>query len=173
MAGLPGVGKWCAGSLDQKDGTTDEVLFVTTKEGQNGKKILATYDQRAEIEESHRQMKENQGLEKLPSKKFVHVVFRIMMGVIGFNLMNLFLNSEGCKSFEEFSLKTLRQKRREEENPKVILYTEKTFAVLNLLEFLPLIFGLDDPVRKKLAKLFKKLNFRPATGPPKNRLRAV
>jgi hypothetical protein len=157
----------------KRDGTPDEVLFVTTKEGQNGKKILSTYDQRAEIEESHRQMKENQGLEKLPSKKFVHVVFRIIMGVIGFNLLNLFLNSEGCESFEEFSLKTLRQKRVEEENPKVILYTEKTFAVLNLLEFLPLILTLEKAAQRKLAKLFKNLNLRPATGPPKNRLRAV
>jgi len=146
----------------KKDGTQDEVLFVTTKEGQSGKKILATYDQRAEIEESHRQMKENQGLETLPSKKFVHVVFRVLMGVIGFNLMNLFLNSENCKTFEEFSLKSLRQKRMEEENPKVIVYTEKTFAVLRFLEFLPLILELEDQVRKKLSRLFKNLNLSPA-----------
>jgi hypothetical protein len=146
----------------KKDGTLDEVLFVTTKEGQSGKRILATYDQRAEIEESHRQLKENQGLERLPSKKFVHVVFRVLMGVIGFNLMNLFLNSENCKTFEEFSLKTLRQKRMEEENPKVIVYTENTFAVLPLLEFLPLILELQDSVRKKLSRIFKNLNLSPA-----------
>lgn len=147
----------------KKDGTPDEVLFVTTKEGQNGKKILATYDQRSEIEESHRQMKENQGIETLPSKKLTHVIFRIIMGVIGFNLMNLFLNSENCKTFDEFSLKTLRQKRRtEEENPKVIIYAEQTFAVLRLMEFLPLILGLEDRVRGKLSKMFKNLNLSPA-----------
>ncbi len=146
----------------KKDGTNDEVLFVTTKEGQSGKKILESYDQRAEIEESHRQMKENQGIETLPSKKFVHVVFRIIMGVIGFNLMNLFLNSENCKTFEEFSLKSLRQKRVEEENPKVIVYTEKTFAVFRLLEFLPLILGLEGAIQKKLSRLFKNLDLSPA-----------
>jgi len=146
----------------KKDGTTDEVLFVTTREGPAGKRILATYEQRAEIEESHRQMKENQGLEKLPSKKFVHVVFRVLMGVIGFNLMNLFLNSEGCKDFEAFSLKSLRQKRMEEENPKVILYAEKTFAVLRFLEFLPLVLMLEEAVRKKLMQLFKDLDLSPA-----------
>ena len=47
-------------------------------------------------------MKENQGIERLPSKKLVHVEFRVIMGVIGFNLMNLFLNSEDCKTFQEF-----------------------------------------------------------------------
>ena len=107
-------------------------------------------------------MKGNQGIEKLPSKKFVHVVFRVIMGVIGFNLMNLFLNSEDCKSFEEFSLKTLRQKRVEEENPKVIVYTEESFAVLRLMEFLPLILGLEKAVQNKLAKSFKNLSLRPA-----------
>ena len=148
----------------KKDGTLDEVLFVTTKEDQTGKKILEVYDQRAEIEESHRQMKENQGLETLPSKKYVQVVFRIMMGVIGFNLMNLFLNSEHCKDFKEFSLKSLRQRRmrKDEENPKVIVYTEKTFAVLNFMEFLPLILDLEDEVRKRLSGLFKNLSLKPA-----------
>jgi len=146
----------------KKDGTPDEVLFVTTKENQDGNKILATYDQRTEIEESHRQMKENQGIETLPSKKFVHVIFRILMGVIGFNLMNLFLNSESCKTFEEFSLKSMRQKRMEEENPKVIVYAKETFAVLGFLEFLPLILELEAGVQKKLAKIFKNLNLSPA-----------
>ena len=146
----------------KKDGTPDEVLFVTTKANQRGKGILAVYDQRAEIEESHRQMKEHQGIETLPSKKFVHVVFRIIMGVIGFNLMNLFLNSEHCSTFEEFSLKSMRQKRMQEENPKVTIYTQDTFAVLRLLEFLPLILGLEDHVRKKLTKLFKNLDLSPA-----------
>lgn len=146
----------------KKDGALDEVLFVTTKVNQDGKKILTTYDQRTEIEESHRQMKGNQGLGTLPSKKFVHVVFRILMGVIGFNLMTLFLNSQNCKTFEEFSLKSLRQKRREEENPKVIVYAEETFAVLRFLEFLPMILEFEDRVRKKLSKLFKNLNLSPA-----------
>ncbi len=147
----------------KKDGTPDEVLFVTTKDGQSGKKILATYDQRAEIEESHRQLKENQGIETLPSKKFTHVIFRVIMGVIGFNLMNLFLNSENCKTFDEFSLKTLRQKRRTEEvNPQVIVYTEQAFAVIRMMEFLPLILELEDHVRKKLARMFKNLNLSPA-----------
>jgi Transposase DDE domain len=146
----------------KKDGTPDEVLFVTTKERQSGRNILATYDQRAEIEESHRQVKENQGIETLPSKKFVHVVFRIIMGVIAFNLMNLFLNSEHCKSFEEYSLKSLRQKRVEEDNPKIIIYAKDTFAVLRMLEFIPIILRLEKTVQKKLARLFENLNLSPA-----------
>ena len=135
-----------------------EVLFVTTKENQSAKAILALYDQRAEIEEGHRQLKCFQGIETLPSKKFVHVVFRIIMGVIGYNLMNLFLNSENCDTFEQYSLKTLRQRRVEDPNPKVIVYTHTSFAVLRNFEFLPMILKLTKSVQKKLAGIFENLN---------------
>jgi hypothetical protein len=69
----------------RKDGKTDEVLFVTTKENQTSKNILATYDQRPTIEQGHLELKCFQGIEKLPSTKFTHVVFRIIMGVLGYN----------------------------------------------------------------------------------------
>jgi hypothetical protein len=61
--------------------------------------------------------------EKLPSKKFVRVVFRILMGTIAYNLFNLFLNSEKCSTLEDYTLKTHRQRRRSEErNPDIIIY---------------------------------------------------
>ncbi len=146
------------------DGTPQEVLFVTTEKNCTSKKILEIYDQRAEIEESHRQMKQNQGIENLPSKKFVHVVFRILMNVISFNLMTLFLNSENCDTFEQYSLRAMRQRRSSERNPKVIIYAGDSFATLRLLEFVPMILEYDDKVRKKLAKLLKNLGKAPAPG---------
>lgn len=146
----------------KKDGEPYEVLFVTTKENMDGKTILSIYDQRAEIEESHRQLKINQGLEKLPSKKLTHVVFRVLMSVIGFNTMMLFLNSENCKTFEEYSLKTARQKRILEENPDVIIYTKDHFAILKLLKLLPMLMEFEGAVKDKLIKLFRTLELNPA-----------
>ena len=54
----------------KKNGEEKNIVFVDTREGLSGKTILATYDQRSEIEETHRQMKCFQGLEKLPLKKY-------------------------------------------------------------------------------------------------------
>jgi hypothetical protein len=120
--------------------------------------LLATYDQRPTIEQAHLELKCFQGIETLPSTKFTQVVFRIIMGVIGFNLMNLFLNSENCETFEQFTLKTMRQKRVEEPNPKIIIYTQNGFGILTQFEFLSQILKLEKSIRHKLAALFEDLN---------------
>ena len=143
---------------NMRDGHVEQVLFVTTQSGHDGKSILATYDQRFEIEENHRQLKCFQGLATLPSKKLSQIVFRIVMGVLGFNLMQLFLNSEGCEKFEHYSLKTLRQKRVEEKNPELIIYTATSFAVLRQYEFLPVILKLKRSIQKRLIEVFEGLH---------------
>ena len=146
----------------RKDGKETEVLFVTTRSKSNGKEILLTYDQRSEIEESHRQMKVFQGLEKIPSKKFTQVLFRIVMGVVGYNLLNLFLNSENCDTIEQYSLKTLRQRRPVEKNAKIIVYAEATFAVLRLYEILPILMRLTGRVKERVIALIESLDPNPA-----------
>lgn len=145
-------------NFTKKNGEEENIVFVDTRKGISGKNILATYDQRAEIEESHRQMKCFQGLEKLPSKKYVHVIFRVIMGTIAYNLFNLFLNSEKCATLRDYSLKTHRQKRRvEERNPDIIIYTGNTFAIIKNLDFLEIILTLKKSIRMKLVKIFKEL----------------
>ncbi len=142
----------------KKNGEEEYISFVDTRENISGKKILATYDLRSEIEESHRQMKCFQGLEKLPSKRFVNIVFRVIMGTISYNLFNLFLNSEKCVDLDAYSLKTHRQKRVDEKNPDVIIYTKKTFAIIKNLDFLQLILSLKKSVQKKLIHFFRNIS---------------
>lgn len=142
---------------NKKTGEQETVLFVTTQAGKNAKAILAVYDQRAEIEESHRELKCFQGIETLTSGKLVHVVFRILMNVISFNLLRLFLNSEECDSVEDFTAKTLRQRRRQEPNPKIIIYTTDAFATIYFLDLLSLLLTLKRSVQKKLSTFFSAL----------------
>ena len=86
------------------------------------------------------------------------------MCIIGFNLLNLSLNSEECESLEQYSLKTMRQKRTVEKNPKVIIYAERSFAVLPLHQFLALLLEVKDQAKDKLIKLFKSLDLHFAPG---------
>ncbi len=137
-------------------GENEEVLFVTTREALSAARILEAYDQCPEIEEAHKQMKLFQGIERLPSKKIAHVVFRILMGVVGYNLMNLFLNSEHCNTYESFSLKTLRQKRKNEKNPDLVIYTQDAFAIMKVLEFMSLTLRLPEDARERLAQTLEQ-----------------
>ena len=144
----------------KKSGQDDFIAIVDTREGIIPNILLETYDLRSEIEEAHRQMKCFQGLETLPSKKYVQVVFRVVMGLIGYNLFNLFLNSEGCATYKDFTLKLFRQQRRREDggNPDVIVYTRTSFTVVKAFRFFHLILGLSEKVRKKLQGLFEELS---------------
>jgi hypothetical protein len=147
---------------NKKTGEPEEVLFVTTKENKSASQVLQLYDQRPQIEESHRELKMFHGIETLPSGKLTHVVFRIVMAVLGLNLLRLFLNSENCDSLEDFTVKTLRQKRKDEPNPDVIVYSKKmSFAVIGFLDLMILMTKLKRVVLQKLRALIENLNIRP------------
>lgn len=145
-------------NFTKKNGEEEYIAFVDTRKNIKGKTILATYDLRSEIEESHRQMKCFQGLENLPSKRFVNIVFRVIMGTISYNLFNLFLNSEKCETLDKYSLKTHRQKRLDEKNPDVIIYTKTTFTVIKNLDFLKLILSLRKKIQNKLIHFLNKFS---------------
>lgn len=153
---------WGSGVLvkfTKNNGETEFITIMDTREDIGAKKLLETYDLRTEIEEAHRQMKCFQGMETLPSKKYIQVVFRILMGLIGYNLFNLFLNSQGCRNFKDYTLKLYRQRinRKDDKNPDLIIYTDKTFAVLKAFRFMQIILELPDHVQAKLRSLFKRL----------------
>lgn len=97
------------------------------------------------------------GIETILSGKLSHIVFRVIMNVIGFNLLRLFLNSEHCDSFEDFTAKTLRQRRPHDPNPKIIVYTKNFFATIYFIDLLSLLTKLSKRVLQKLSAFFDKL----------------
>ena len=142
--------------IKKKTGEDDYIVLVDTRDGISPERLLETYDLRSEIEECHRQLKCFQGLEKLPSKKFVQVVFRIIMEVIAYNLFTLFLNSEGCSSCKDYTLKLYRQKRepKMEKNPNIIIYTETDYAIIKASDFLSKLVSAPKDAQERLQKLF-------------------
>ena len=136
--------------------TTGHVVFVDTRPNILPETILETYNQRWEIEEAHRQMKMFQNLEGLKSKKYVSVVFRIIIVAMSYNMFTLFLNSEGCKNLKEFTIKLFRQTKShmKSKDVEMIIYADKYFAVIKCLTFFQLILGLPDKIQKKLQGLF-------------------
>jgi len=143
-------------NFKNKQGEEEYVSFVSTKMALSPAQLLAEYDLRSEIEEDHRQLKCFQGLEQLPSKKYIQVIFRVIMGVVAYDLFNLFLNSEKCSSLEAYTLKLKRQRRREEKNPDVIIYTGNTYAIMKQWEFIDLLLSLPKKIQNVLRALFKE-----------------
>ena len=140
-----------------KAGVFDEVVFVSTKENLSPEEILATYDLRSRIEETHRQLKIFQGIETLPSKKWEQVIFRVLMGIFAFNLLTLYLLSERSENLEEAkTLKTLKQKREYQPEPLAVVYTETSFAVLPSRALIRRTVLIEDStIRKKIATVLE------------------
>ena len=148
-----------SGAMVKFDDNKKSVVFVDTRKDVSSRTLLETYDIRWDIEEAHRQLKVFQGLEKLPSKKFIQVVFRIIMGLVSHNLFNLFLNAKRCATLKDFTLKLLRQQRdyRKEINPEFIVYTRYHFAIIKMYDFLQLILVLKKRIRDRLYALFERM----------------
>ncbi len=142
----------------KKDGVEDGVAFVTTRFGLAPEKILELYDLRSKIEVAHRELKCFQGMEKLLSTRYTNVVFRVVMGVLGFNLFNLFLNAEKCNDLKEYTLKLLRQKRRVRTGAEFIMHCDGRYGIFGINFFLDMLLKLPKEIQKKLQLELRKHN---------------
>ena len=140
---------------NRRTGESEHVTFVHTRKGLEAEAVLGTYGLRQEVEEMHRQTKLYQGLEDLRSKKYPFTVFCILMGAVAYNLFTLFLNSEGCGSLRDYTLKLMRQKKdRYEKNPDMIIYARDCFGIFKMRGFLVTILKLPENIRDRLAEIF-------------------
>ena len=80
------------------------------------------------------------------------------MGIVAYDLFNLFLNSEKCDSLEAYTLKLQRQRRVDERNPEVIIYTDTTFAILKTFDFIDLLLSLPKKIQTQLRVHFRKIS---------------
>jgi len=140
-----------------KDGDSQYVFFVSTKKHSSAKEVLEIYDLRAQIEESHKQLKCFQEIGVLLRKKFTHIVFQVCMHLISYNLLNIFLNSEECDSLDDFTLITMRQKRRITSNPDLIIYADNNFGIFEFLDFMDIVLELPKQKLRKIQYLIKAL----------------
>lgn len=146
----------CVRWNNEKTGEWDFVIFADTRKQRKAEQILEVYDLRSEIEEDHKQLKCFQLIEKQPSKKFTQVVFRLIMGVLGFNLFNIYTNFVSNKNK---SLKTFRQRKKNEveRNPKVTVYAEGCFAIIELRDLILKIIDMPIDIQKKFKSIVSQI----------------
>jgi len=127
----------------------EQRLFLTTKTSVRHPTILATYDQRAEIEEDHRQLKENKRLEKLPATNYAQLHWHVLFTVLTYVAENIFFVDKMGNKNKIKTTSTFIYKRPLSETYQMIIYAGNCYAILPADEYVKLL--LDQPPDRQAA----------------------
>jgi hypothetical protein len=133
-------------------------VFVTTDLTVTGRQIIKTYELRPEIEEDFRQLKDFWELEDFKSTKYTHIVFHIIMTLIGYLFYQIYKNTDEGNKYANKSLPVILKKYVPKEKPKkVIIYAGEYFAIFGFSEFLDIHASCSKEVRKRLKKVLEMI----------------
>lgn len=131
-------------------------VFVTTDLTVTGRQIIKTYELRPEIEEDFRQLKDFWKLEGFKSTKYTHIIFHIVMLLIGYLYYQLYKNTEEGSKYANKALPVILKKYVPvKKAKKVIIYADKYFGIFGFLEFLDIYASCNEKVRKELEKVLE------------------
>ncbi|MFW5981194.1 MAG: transposase [bacterium] len=137
---------------DKKD--DEYYVFVSTDITATGRQIIKTYELRPEIEEDFRQLKDFWKMEEFKSTKYTHIVFHIVMLLIGYFYYQLYKNTDEGSKYARMSLPViLKRYNPKKKAKKVIIYAGKYFGMFGFSEFLEIYASCSKKVREKLKEV--------------------
>lgn len=126
-------------------------VFITTDLTITGRQIIKTYELRPEIEEDFRQLKDFWKLEDFKSTKYNHIVFHIVMLLIGYLFYQLYKNTEEGSKYANKSLPViLKNYVPKNKAKKVIIYAGHFFGIFAFTEFLDIYASCSEKAKGKL-----------------------
>lgn len=105
----------------------------------------------------HRQGMINFGLDKVDSKTYTNIVFKIITSVLAFNIFTLYSNSNANKKSPNISIASKRKERNIEKIPQVIIYFENFFTTLSFAKFALAIMDYSGENKAKFTKILNTL----------------
>ena len=138
------------------DGHEETWLLIDTKEVQDPGKTGQEYHLRTAIEERHRQLKCFCDLTNFTSRAFSMVVNQVVFIMLAYNLLQLYLLSQGRKELNKKTPPRIRQQLLPSDN-HIIVYCQNYYGLFSPLEFAEIIATLGDEARKKVAGKCRRL----------------
>lgn len=148
----------CVAREEKGPGYYKYYVFMTTNMGLSAKQIIMYYQDRPEIEEDYNQLKNDWGIKEFQSTKYVEIIFHIVMTLLGYNLYQIFKNTEkGIK----FGQKTLKSAIVEDEKTSVLgsvaVYREDYFGIFDVIDFMDILVEVKEEHRPKIKQLIESL----------------
>lgn len=133
------------------------IVILSTDTEINAAKIVRTYEQRTEIEEDFRQLKDQWDLGTFTSTKYQYIMCHISMLLIGYNIFSLYKSTEKGAKYRNKSMKAIMKHniiRRM--HPSEIYYfieTSTNFCILQTKEIFRIYGKCEEKVQEKLLML--------------------
>jgi hypothetical protein len=132
------------------DGHTEVWFLVDTKEVQDPRQPRQQYALRPSTEERYRQLKCFSDLTHFTSRAFSMVVNQVIFIILAYNLLQIYLLSQGRKDLNHKTLPRIRQQLLPSDN-YIIVYWQNYFGLFSPFELIGFVVMLQEQARKKIA----------------------
>lgn len=131
------------------------IVIVTTNTSASAKDIISTYELRPEIEEDFRQLKDFWEIEDFKTTKYNLIAFHIVCVLLGYLFYQLYINSDEGSEYLGKSLPVILKNYNEHTWNHLVLYGDKYFCCMSMIEFFEFRDSCSEEVKKYLLEFFK------------------
>lgn len=126
-------------------------VFASTNLKLRGPGILREYGARSECEEDHRQIKGPQWeMDEFRSTKQVEVLFHVLMVLIGYNLCQVYGETEAGQRFAGKTKQARQRELRREQTRRVVVIAGPYYAVLEELDVAEVLLEVEGEAKERL-----------------------
>jgi hypothetical protein len=138
------------------DGHTEIWFLIDTREVQDPRQPQQQYHLRPCTEERYRQLKCFSDLTHFTSRAFSMVVNQVVFIMLAYDLLQIYLLSQGRKKLNQKTLPRIRQQLLPSDN-YVIVYWQNYYGLFSPLELVGFVVMLGQEARKKIAAKCRRI----------------
>ena len=138
------------------DGHEDIWFLVDTQEVQDPRQTRQEYGLRTSTEERYRQLKCFSDLTHFTSRAFSMVVNQVIFIMLAYDLLQIYLLSQGRKKLNQKTLPRIRQQLLPSDN-YIIVYYENYYGLFSPFELVGFVVMLGEEARKKIAAKCRRI----------------
>ena len=138
------------------DGHREIWFLIDTQEVQDPRQTRQEYGLRPSTEERYRQLKCFSDLTHFTSRAFSMVVNQVIFIMLAYDLLQIYLLSQGRKELNQKTLPRIRQQLLPSDN-HIIVYWQNYYALFKPFELVGFVVMLGEEARKKIAAKCRRI----------------
>lgn len=147
----------------KKDNNMDDenyvyIVILSTDRKMSDSEIVRNYEQRPEIEEDFRQIKDQWDLSTFTSTKYKYIMCHICMVLLGYNIFSMYKGTEEGEEYRNRNMKSIEKQQGIKFYGKgevfMMAISNKLFGLYGLGEFLLIFSECNSKIQKDIAYLF-------------------